>query len=60
MTIPDPQTELDALLTADERRVTVDDHHYFRRCISTDSEGRDEIDRFVAELREIKPEGLNP
>lgn len=56
----DSQTELDALLTEDQRRITVDAHQQFIRSISTDQQDRNEIDRFVAELREIKPEGLNP
>jgi hypothetical protein len=52
----EPLTELEAMLTADERRiVTVADHEHFLRSISTDNCGRDEIDRALDEQIVIDP-----
>ena len=59
MKAPAPELlALDALLTEDERRtVTVDDHLHFRKCLATDSLGRDEIDRELDEM--IVVDGYN-
>jgi hypothetical protein len=48
---------LDLLLTEDERRpLSVEQHAAWRESISTPQD-LDEIDEFVAELRELEPEG---
>jgi hypothetical protein len=55
-THPEPLA-LDLLLTEDERRpLSVAGHHEWRESISTPQD-HDEIDEFVAELRELEPEG---
>ena len=51
---------LDGLLTADQRRVTVDDHLHFRRSLATDSCGRDEIDRELDEMIVVDPYNREP
>lgn len=54
-TQPEPLA-LDLLLSKDQRRLSVAGHHEWRESIST-PQAFDEVDEFVAELRELEPEG---
>jgi hypothetical protein len=47
--------EVEQLVSASKRRVTPDDQLHFRRCISTDERGVDEIDREIDEHLQIDP-----
>jgi hypothetical protein len=48
-------TEVERLLTADERRLTVAEHHSWQKSISS-TRPFDEIDELVADLRETLTE----
>jgi hypothetical protein len=53
-------TEVERLLTDDQRRVTVEDHLHFQKSIRTDERGIDEIDRMLDEQIEVDPENFSP
>ena len=57
-THPEPLA-IDLLLTEDQRRpLSVAGHHEWRESIST-PQAFDEVDEFVAEIRETQPEGFD-
>ena len=49
-------TEVEQLLTEDERRVSVFDHAAFRETIAPPAKVGDEIDELIAEIREAGKE----
>ena len=51
-----PTTEVEGLLTDDQRRVTIKDHAAFRETIEAPAKVGDEIDELIAEIREGKEE----
>ena len=51
-----PKTEVEALLTEDQRRVTIKDHAAFRDSIEAPAPVGDEIDELIAEIREAGKE----
>ena len=51
-----PTTEVEALLTDDQRRVTIKDHAAFRDSIEAPAKVGDEIDELIAEIREAGKE----
>jgi hypothetical protein len=54
--------EIELLVTADQRRVTVDDHAEFRARLAADLEPRtnpaQELDELIEELREARKEEI--
>lgn len=48
--------EIESILTEDRHRtITIDEHAHFRRSLSTDSQGRDEIDREIDDMNVVDP-----